>query len=223
MTQPAQTENSQLTPDPLMQMAFSFAPARVLSAGVQLQVFSHVAAGHTTPADIARAAAADERGMRMLLDALAALGLLTKDGERYGLTPLSAEYLVRDRPNYAGAMFEIDHMWEAWGQLTEVVRTGRPAARVEAQELAEQFFPVLIRSLHVINLQPARRMAQALGAGTTHKGLRVLDVACGSAVWSIAVGARQPAPVLREQAVPRLRELAALVDRHGRPWREKVA
>lgn len=29
--------------------------------------------------------------------------------------------------------------------------------------------------------------AYALGAGTTHRGLRVVDVACGSGVWGIAV------------------------------------
>jgi tagatose-1,6-bisphosphate aldolase len=40
-------------------------------------------------------------------------------------------------------------------------------------------------------------------------------------VWTPAVGADDPTEVLREHSVPRLRELAAIVDAHGRPWREK--
>ncbi len=43
----------------------------------------------------------------------------------------------------------------------------------------------------------------------------------GRAIWSGAVRAADPASPLREQAAPRLRELGAIVDRHGRPWREK--
>ncbi|MCA1849869.1 MAG: methyltransferase, partial [Acidobacteria bacterium] len=109
-----------------MQLIFAHVPARVLMTAVQLQVFSHVAAGKRRVAEIAEAAGASERGMRMLLDALVALQLLVKDGERYRLTPLAAEYLVRGRPNYAGAMLENEGMWEGWGHLTEVVRAGSP-------------------------------------------------------------------------------------------------
>jgi ubiquinone/menaquinone biosynthesis C-methylase UbiE len=167
-------------------MGFSFAPSRILTAAVQLGVFSHLAAGRETAADVARAAGASERGMAMLLDALAGLQLLTKAGGRYRLTPLSAQYLVRESPDYTGAMMEEDSLWESWGKLTEAVRTGRPPRRVEQQAEAERFFPILIRSLHVMNREPARRTAQALGAGGARPGARVLDVACGSGVWGIA-------------------------------------
>jgi ubiquinone/menaquinone biosynthesis C-methylase UbiE len=174
-------------PESLLQMGFSFGPARVLATGLQLRVFSHIAQGSGTAQEIAEAAGASERGMRMLLDALVGFQLLGKKGDRYELTPLAAQYLVWDEPDYVGGMMESEKMFEAWSHLTETVRTGKPPHRIEAQEAAEQFFPVLVRSLHVVNLEPARRAAQALGAGTSHTGLKVLDVACGSGVWSIAV------------------------------------
>jgi sulfofructosephosphate aldolase len=41
----------------------------------------------------------------------------------------------------------------------------------------------------------------------------------GRAVWSDLVNAEDPAPLLRERAVPRLQRLSAIVDEHGRPWR----
>jgi sulfofructosephosphate aldolase len=43
----------------------------------------------------------------------------------------------------------------------------------------------------------------------------------GRAVWTSTLGADDPTALLREHSVPRLRELAAIVDTHGRPWREK--
>jgi sulfofructosephosphate aldolase len=58
---------------------------------------------------------------------------------------------------------------------------------------------------------------------------RAVEAACkggasgflaGRAVWSDIVGEADPAPLLRERAVPRLERLAAIVDEHGRPWQE---
>jgi sulfofructosephosphate aldolase len=45
----------------------------------------------------------------------------------------------------------------------------------------------------------------------------------GRAVWTATLGADDPTQLLRERSVPRLQQLAAIVDAHGRPWREKAA
>ena len=177
-------------PDPaaLMQIHFSFAPSIAMSTGVKLGVFTHIAAGKNTAAEVAREAHATERGVRMLLDTLTAFELLRKVHDTYELTPPAAEYLVRGKPNYMGAMLEHgDEVFAPWLHLADVVRTGKPPHRVEDQKTAEEFFPQLVRSLHVVNREPARRTAEVLGAGTSHKGMRVLDVACGSGVWGIAL------------------------------------
>jgi ubiquinone/menaquinone biosynthesis C-methylase UbiE len=159
----------------------------VLSAALQLDVFSNIAGGNRTTAEITKAAGAQERAMRMLLDALVGLQLLGKSDDSYELTPVSENFLVRSSPTYVGSMMENDHIWNAWSNLTEVVRTGKPALAIEEQAKAEEFFPMLVRSLHIMNSEPARRLASALGAGSTHNGLRVVDIACGSGVWGIAV------------------------------------
>jgi sulfofructosephosphate aldolase len=44
----------------------------------------------------------------------------------------------------------------------------------------------------------------------------------GRAVWAHTVGDDDPAAAMRASSVPRLEELAAIVDEHGRPWREKA-
>ncbi len=44
----------------------------------------------------------------------------------------------------------------------------------------------------------------------------------GRAIWTATLAADDPTELLREHSVPRLRQLAAIVDAHGRPWREKA-
>ncbi len=181
-----------LDPSAIQQMAFAHTQSRVLSAAVQLNVFSHIAAGNGTAAEVARAAGATERGIRMLLDALTGLSLLVKQDGRYELGPLAAEYLVRGRPNYVGALMESNYILDSWGGLTDTIRTGEARHHLNNQQDAEQFFPLLVRSLHVMNREQARRLAAALGVGTTREGLHVLDVACGSGVWGIAIAETDP-------------------------------
>jgi sulfofructosephosphate aldolase len=43
----------------------------------------------------------------------------------------------------------------------------------------------------------------------------------GRAVWTATLAADDPTQLLRELSVPRLQQLASIVDAHGRPWREK--
>jgi len=45
----------------------------------------------------------------------------------------------------------------------------------------------------------------------------------GRAVWTATLSAEDPTQLLREHSVPRLEQLGAIVDAHGRPWRAKVA
>ncbi len=191
----------------LTQLHFSFAPSRILTAALQLRVFSHLAEGKTTAAALASAAGASERGMRMLMDALAGLELLGKKDGRYSLTPLAERYLVRESPDYVGAIMENDWLWEAWSHLTECVRTGKACHAVNQQQAAEEFFPTLVRSLHITNRESARRLAQALGAGNGNRPMRVLDVACGSGVWGIAVAEANPAARVTAQDFPKVLEL----------------
>ncbi|HWG56460.1 MAG TPA: hypothetical protein VNT58_08060 [Gaiellaceae bacterium] len=43
----------------------------------------------------------------------------------------------------------------------------------------------------------------------------------GRAVWTATLAAGDPTELLRAHSVPRLQQLAEIVDAHGRPWHEK--
>lgn len=219
---PNQERNQdRLNPELLHQITFSFVPSRVLTTGVELGVFTHIAGGKHTAESIARAAKADARGMRMLLDALAALELVSKDlaakkNSRYRLTPLARKFLVRGKPDYMGPIIELADHAEAWRQLSKSVRTGNPVNTVEKEKRAVRFFPALVSGLHVINRGPARRAAEVLGIGTSHKGLHIVDVACGSGVWGIeAASADRTARVTAQDYAAMLPGTRKYAMRHG--------
>jgi sulfofructosephosphate aldolase len=44
----------------------------------------------------------------------------------------------------------------------------------------------------------------------------------GRALWTSTLAADDPTELLRSQSIPRLQQLAAIVDEHGRPWRERA-
>ncbi|HWF39890.1 MAG TPA: methyltransferase [Candidatus Acidoferrales bacterium] len=213
---PAASQTPTLDPAPLMQMSFSFAPSRILSTAVQLDIFSKIASGAQTVSEIAKAAGASERGTSMLLNALRGFELLTKHKDAFALSPLAAKFLVRDSPDYLGAMLEVDDHWEAWSKLPEAVRSGKPARSVFDPDQAERFFSVLTRSLHVQNRLPAQRLARILGAGSTSKGMRVLDIGCGSGVWGIAIAEADREARVTAQDLPKvLDQTRQYLERHG--------
>jgi ubiquinone/menaquinone biosynthesis C-methylase UbiE len=205
-----------LDPAPLLQMSFSFAASRILATAVQLDIFSHIAAGARTNAEIARAAQASERGTRMLLDSLCGFELLSKHKDVYALSPLAAKFLVRESPDYMGAFLENDEHWEGWGKLPEAVRRGGPIHSVFDPAEAERFFSVLTRTLHVQNRLPAQRLAKILGAGSKEHGMKVLDVGCGSGVWGIAIAEADTSAHVTAQDLPKvLEQTRRYLEKHG--------
>src|ERR1700730_13011854 len=138
----------QLSPASIVEDLLGVWRSRTLVAAVELDVFSHLAKGKRTVKDIAEAAGASPRGVARLLDALAAIGYLRKADSRYGLHPLSAAFLVPGKKAYIGAMTEsISLTWDSWKNLTEAVRSGRPADAMNVPEQGKAFFLKLVTGL----------------------------------------------------------------------------
>ena len=100
----------------------------VLFAASELDVFTNISLGHTTVDALAAASGAQREPLRMVLEWCVADGTLTSDGTHYQNTPATAAYLVKGQPAYAanGLKYAQD-LYPAWGGLTGLVRTGRPA------------------------------------------------------------------------------------------------
>jgi len=160
--------------------------SRTLVAGVELDVFRHISAGRGTAAEIAKAAGASPRGMTSLLDALCAIGYLRKSGARYALQPVAAAFLIPGGKDYVGAMAHaLSLTWDAWKQLSQAVKSGRPAETVNVAAKGKEFFPKLVASIFPGNYAAAGVALAHFPDKQRRKIHRILDVAAGSGAWSL--------------------------------------
>jgi hypothetical protein len=87
-----------LNPGRIIAMMTAFEQTAALSAAIELGLFSAIAQGAKTVDALSAACAAAPRGVRILSDALAVYGLLTKADGHYDLTPEAAAFLDRANP-----------------------------------------------------------------------------------------------------------------------------
>ena len=114
-----------------MRMIQGLQVTAILRAGIQLGVFDQIANGNDQVSSIAGEIGADERGTRILLDALAALGLLDST-DVHRLTPLAATFLRTRPPSYVGCMrhtVPATLTWNAYALLAGRLGHSRHRAR----------------------------------------------------------------------------------------------
>lgn len=117
-----------LTPHAIVQMASAYYESATLFAAIEAGVFGALQQDAGATADeVATRCRMSPRGTRLLLDACTALGLLTKDGDRYANTPAAALTLVPGAPHDLTRAIRYNRdVYPAWGRLPEFVRTGQP-------------------------------------------------------------------------------------------------
>lgn len=114
----------------LNQLVRGFQPARVVLTAVELDLFAPLLNGPRSAAEIAAERNTHPPSTARVLDALASLDVLRKDGGRYTLHEDVRPFLDPAGPGYQGDILRHSlHLWDSWSQLTECVRSGGPAPR----------------------------------------------------------------------------------------------
>lgn len=184
------------TPARIIWLMQCYQMSAVLRAAIELGVFDQIAAGKADAASVATAIGADPRGTKILLDALAALGLLTREEDAYLLAPAADAFLVRERPACVGdlaTIFASDWAWHALLRLPEAVRRGGSVLDAHAEVPGHPFWATLASSSDAVAGPAAEALSAILAPwAAARRLLEVLDVACGSGRYALAVGRRQP-------------------------------
>lgn len=123
-----------LNPEKILQTGMAFWPAKTLLSAIEIGLFSELAHGPENYEALAGRLGLHHRSARDFLDALVALGFLTRDGERYGNTPETDLFLDRRKSSYVGGILEMANhrLYPFWGHLTEALRTGMPQNEIRA-------------------------------------------------------------------------------------------
>jgi precorrin-6B methylase 2 len=178
------------TADEILELARSYQPACVLAAAAELDLFGPLGAGDSTAKEIAAGLRCDERAMTILLDALVALELIRKTGERYTLPAEMVPLLAFEGSESVMAMVRHQaNCLRRWAQLAQVVQTGQPVRREPSLRGEEADMRSFIGAMHVVSEPVADDVVRHL---KPLAWTRVLDVGGASGTWTAALLRARP-------------------------------
>jgi len=183
------------SPELIFDTLNAYQQTAALRGAIELDLFTAIGEGAATAADLARKLKVSERGARILSDYLVVIRLLTKHGDRYGLTPDSAAFLDRRSPACMCSVVTFLNspmLTDNFRDLAAVVRKGGAVHTDEGTMAPEH--PVWVdfaRSMVPMMGMPSEFIADLVGSESGAKW-RVLDIAAGHGMFGIAIARRNP-------------------------------
>jgi len=118
--------------DRLDAMVSGYRDAMTLVAALKTGIFANLGAEARRPQTVAADLQLDARAVDIVMHALAAAGVLNKEGEAFRIDPGARPLLLADSPEtMVSIMGHNVGLMHNWLQLPDVLRTGQPAARPE--------------------------------------------------------------------------------------------
>lgn len=178
-------------PAAIMQMLQAAQATAILSAAIELSVFQKLAEGPLDASATAERMGCPPRSTRILLDALAVLGLLIKEGGKYRLTPTASEHLVPGKPAYLGdmqALFASKVFWTYLPRLAEAVRKDGTILEEHAETPQNAYWETFAQYTAGIAFPGAMSLDAIVGKWIESKPkCRVLDIAAGSGIYGFTL------------------------------------
>ncbi|MBZ5495348.1 MAG: methyltransferase domain-containing protein [Acidobacteriia bacterium] len=170
-------------PDELLQTLRAFQESRALLTAIELDVFSAVGGGASAES-VAACLATDTRATEMLLNALAAIGMLSKESGIFHNTRTSARYFTAGSPdNSREGLMHTVHLWPRWSTLTDCIRAGTAVISRETGARDENWTHAFIAAM---DRNAAERIPLVVRAVDLEGVHRMLDLGGGSGAYSIA-------------------------------------
>jgi len=179
-----------LAPVPVGEAMFGMPMARSVMAGVKLGVLPRLAESPATAEELAKSLELAPAGTRLLLESLAALGHVRREGDRYTLAKGARRWLDPTSESYVGTFLENCYdFWEWWSQLEEIVRTGK-SFEIHERAPDDPHWRRYIRGQFELARLSAPEVARALRLPP--RPARLLDVAGGHGWFSVELCRRHP-------------------------------
>lgn len=114
----------------VIEQAMAFQSAKLVLTALDVGLFALLAAGPATEREIRERLGLHHRATADFLHALAGLGLLAAEDDRFRLGPAACAALGRGGENDLGGFLGMADrvMYPAWGRLADLLRTGRAQA-----------------------------------------------------------------------------------------------
>jgi SAM-dependent methyltransferase len=181
---------SALRPETIERLTTAVYPSFAMLAGMQLDVFTPLKDGPLSVKQVADALGLDPIRTAPLLHALAAIGLLTMEADRFSNGPEADRFLVRGRPTYIGMRHHAyRRRWQSMLQVAESIRTGTPQGRVDYAGMSPDERESFYRGTFTEALAAGRELAARQDFSRYR---RLVDVGGGSGGLAIAMAEAWP-------------------------------
>ncbi|UQA55798.1 methyltransferase [Polyangium aurulentum] len=188
-----------------------FAMGSVLAAAQDAGLVHELPSGPLTAQAYAEKLGLDPRATRLVLEVLVTLDVASRNGDFYDASPKLRDLLA------PGGVQTPAPIQKLWSHVPQFLRTGEPLIRMDASPTQrEESYRGTVSML----ARMFEGIARALASKIEKAPARVLDVGCGSGVWSLALAERFPQthvtgldfPAVLESFTSRAKELG-LADR----------
>jgi 2-polyprenyl-3-methyl-5-hydroxy-6-metoxy-1,4-benzoquinol methylase len=192
----AHAASSHPSPLPIFDALNAYQKTMALKGAVELDIFTHIADGATTAAEIAQRCQAAERGVRILCDFLTINGLLTKTAGQYGLTQDTAVFLNKRSPAYMGGAAKFLAHERHMAHFKDVAAAVRKGGALDDGNMGPddpvwvEFAQSMSEMISSVSKLVAPAVMEAIEPG---RALKVLDVAAGHGLFGIAIAELNPA------------------------------
>lgn len=173
----------------LMRLANGYAESKTLLIAAELGVFTALGGRARRVGELARACRTTEQGMRLLLNALVGLRLLTVRNDLYRNSPFAQTYLDEQSPKaVTNLLWLLTHHWSDWTGMTRSIRRGRPgwAPITASGGFRWRFALAMHERSHVLAAKTIATMP------LPKRAVRLLDLGGGAGSYSIALARRYP-------------------------------
>ena len=176
------TSSTDWHPGTLLALSGAYWKTCTLHAGVKLDIFTCIGPDTLTAKQVTQRRHLDLRGTTMLLDALAAMDLLTKTTSGYANTPAANRFLSKDSDQYIGYMIlHHHHLADSWVRMDQAVTRGGPIrdrSSVSSDQWREAFLMGMFNNAMAMAPDVARSVELS---GCT----RLLDMGGGPGTYAI--------------------------------------
>jgi len=176
------------TAEAVSEIAFGFMASKALFAALHIDVFTQLADGPKTSAELAAATEVPENRIITLMTALNSVGLVARDGERYANSPGAEAFLSRESKYDFGdyLRYQIDQqMYPFLGQLNEVLDGSLGPDAVDSYQhwMSDPEQAALYSNAqHAGSLGPGRTIARTIDLSAAKT---LLDVGGGTGAMTI--------------------------------------
>jgi len=168
----------------ILEMMRAYQVPCLFAAAADLDLFEKLAPVPRTAAEVAAAAGCDLRAVTILLDALAAVGVIVKQDEQYSISPELAPFLCEAFPQSVMAMLRHQaNCLRRWSRLPWTVHSGKPeypGPSIRGEDADKASF---IEAMHVVSRDVADELVQKIHPGSVRC---VLDLGGASGSWTLA-------------------------------------